>query len=268
MNDLISVIVLTYNSGKTVIETLESIKNQVYQNIEIVIADDSSSDNTLEVVREWQDKNQICKMQIVTTNKNTGVPANCNRGVNACSSSLIKIIAGDDLLEPDAIDIYYKNYLEKGDMMIGMGKVKLFGNPTSLQTEYCCESYKLVQLSHKEQLHKMLVSNYIVSPSVGILNKDMILKEGGFNESFPAFEDYPFYLKLLDRGFSFYLIDKVLVDYRIVNTSMSNGMSKRYMTSMSDYFFLEKSRLLIKHRRFMVLVKQIVRYFIMKSKCN
>lgn len=233
-----------------------------------MITDDSSSDNTIEIVQDWQEKNREIKMRVITAESNKGLPANCNRGVNACSGTLLKIIAGDDLLEPYAVEMYYKSYLEKGSSMIGMGKVKLFGNPSKIQTDYCNESYKKVQLSHDAQLHNMLVSNFIIAPSVGILSKDVVLDLGGFDERFPAFEDYPFYLKLLDRGFSFYLIDEVLVDYRVLNTSVSNGMSKRYMTSMSNFFFKEKAKMLIKYRRFSVFVKQIVRYSIMKSKCN
>ena len=52
---LVSVPVITYNSAKFVLETLESIKAQTYQNIELVISDDCSTDNTVQICRDWVD---------------------------------------------------------------------------------------------------------------------------------------------------------------------------------------------------------------------
>ena len=57
MNDLVSVIVVSYNSEKTIIETLDSILMQTYKNIEIVVSDDKSSDRTISIVKEWMQKN-------------------------------------------------------------------------------------------------------------------------------------------------------------------------------------------------------------------
>lgn len=52
-NPLVSVIVITYNSAKYVLETLESIRVQSYQNIELIISDDCSKDNTIDICRNW-----------------------------------------------------------------------------------------------------------------------------------------------------------------------------------------------------------------------
>ena len=82
-NDLVSIVVITYNSSKYVLETLESAKAQTYQNIELIITDDCSTDNTVAVCKEWLEKNEdrFVKAELVTSPCNTGVPANLNRGV-------------------------------------------------------------------------------------------------------------------------------------------------------------------------------------------
>ena len=97
---LVSVIVVVYNSSKTVLETLESIKNQTYKNIELVITDDASSDNTIEIVTEWGEKNRnyFNNFLVLKTEKNTGVSANVARGIQASKGEYYKDIAGDDLL--------------------------------------------------------------------------------------------------------------------------------------------------------------------------
>ena len=57
-NPLVSIIVITYNSAKFVLETLESAKAQTYQNIELIISDDGSTDNTVQICREWLKNNE------------------------------------------------------------------------------------------------------------------------------------------------------------------------------------------------------------------
>ena len=57
-NPLVSIIVITYNSSKYVLETLESAKAQTYQNIELIVTDDCSNDNTVEICRKWIEENK------------------------------------------------------------------------------------------------------------------------------------------------------------------------------------------------------------------
>lgn len=68
---LVSVSVITYNSAKTVIETLDSIKAQTYQNIELIVSDDCSTDNTVEICRDWLTKNEkrFVRMELITVEK-------------------------------------------------------------------------------------------------------------------------------------------------------------------------------------------------------
>jgi alpha-1,3-rhamnosyltransferase len=83
---LVSVRVITYNSSKTVIETLDSIYNQTYPNIELIISDDCSKDDTVAICREWvnQHKERFARTEILTVPQNTGVSANINRSEKAC----------------------------------------------------------------------------------------------------------------------------------------------------------------------------------------
>ena len=97
---LVSIIVITYNSSKYVLETLESAKAQTYQNIELIVSDDCSIDNTVEICKEWieKDKERFVRTELITAEKNTGIPANCNRGVKAAQGEWVKLIAGDDMI--------------------------------------------------------------------------------------------------------------------------------------------------------------------------
>ena len=105
---LVSVAVVTYNSSKTVVETLDSIANQTYPDLELIVSVDCSTDNTVEICREWIEahKERFVRTELLTVEKNTGVSANMNRGADACQGEWVKDIAGDDVLLPECIDIY------------------------------------------------------------------------------------------------------------------------------------------------------------------
>lgn len=83
-NILVSCTVLSYNSAKTILETLESIKAQTYQNIELIVSDDCSKDNTVELCRQWiaVNKNRFVRVVLLTVKENTGVCANGNRAID------------------------------------------------------------------------------------------------------------------------------------------------------------------------------------------
>ena len=99
-NPLVSIVVVTYNSSEFVLETLESAKIQTYKNIELIVTDDCSKDNTLEIVKDWVDKNKdsFIHTLVLEATVNTGISGNCNRGCNASKGEYIKTIAGDDTL--------------------------------------------------------------------------------------------------------------------------------------------------------------------------
>ena len=81
MNSLVSVCVVTYNSAATIVDTLESIKAQTYQNLELVVSDDCSKDDTVKVCREWiaANKDRFAAATVIESEVNTGVSANCHR---------------------------------------------------------------------------------------------------------------------------------------------------------------------------------------------
>lgn len=103
---LVSINITTYNSSKFIIETLESAKMQTYQNIELIVSDDSSVDNTVELCKKWIEKNKerFVRCKVITVEKNTGIAANCNRAMNASNGEWIKELAGDDIFLPNCVE--------------------------------------------------------------------------------------------------------------------------------------------------------------------
>ena len=250
---LVSVIVITYNSGKYIIETLESIKNQTYKNIELIVSDDCSKDNTIAVCREWieHNKSRFKKAVLITTHKNTGTAGNANRGIANSSGEWIKFLAGDDILMNDAIENYV-NYISdsKEDIKVCFAKgVQFFGDFKEKKTQDLpvpLETYAYGQDSTAKRQYSILKRNFLGSGPSFFVMKKVLESVGGFDERFPLMDDYPLYLKISAAGYKFYLLPQIVFFYRNHSDSVSHSVVSDSIISnisircLKDYHYLYK----------------------------
>ena len=243
---LVSVIVLAYRSAETIIETLDSIKNQTYPNIELIVTDDCSPDNTVQVVQGWMAENEgtLTAIKLVTSEKNTGLPANINRGLKVAQGVYYKGIAGDDYLTADAIESYVR-FCEENPDTFPIAKVQLFNakNPNAVYADvqgYCDGCYEFAQKDYREQYRLLLIQNRIVAPSATFYTMDFIRKVGGYDESYRWFEDYPMNLKAMHEGYRFGLLDRPIVWYRMSDQSVTASSLSRVKRDEMKIFFKKK----------------------------
>jgi alpha-1,3-rhamnosyltransferase len=240
---LVSVVVITYNSAKYVIETLDSISQQTYNNIELIISDDRSPDNTIEVCENWIENNRsrFVSAQIITTEINKGIPANCNRGVKATSGDWVKLIAGDDLFIPTAIEDYisFANAHQNCEI-IHTPVIRLIENEdgSTVIKEAEIDDNLNENISAKSQFRLLNFSSMIKAPSV-FFSKKIFQEVGYFDESIPKCEDWPFWLKITNAGKQFYYLKKALVYYRIHNASVYSSMEGKYI--VSPFYTIEQT---------------------------
>ena len=228
-NPLVSVVVITYNSCKYVRETLESAKMQTYRNIELIVTDDGSTDATVDICRKWLEANgdRFVRTELITVARNTGIPANCNRGYKACKGEWIKGIAGDDALLPDCIQDYVNFVFNRPEIKVCYAIMREY---RELLDENCfikaIRRNKITfPLSATKQYKLLSMKCWITAPSV-FFQKSLIEELGYFDESIPFCEDYPFWLKLTQRGHRFYFLDKETIKYRRSIHSISARESK------------------------------------------
>lgn len=232
---LVSVTVITYNSSKTVLETLDSIKAQTYQNIELIVSDDCSTDNTVELCRNWieQNKERFVRTELLTVEKNTGVAGNCNRAGVACRGEWGKGIAGDDILMPNCIGDCMDYVIEHPDTIYLFGKQKAFG----ASEERCKEidavfDYTFFNLTKEQQLHRLVFDGNCVPATTLFYNRMADQKVGIKNdERIPLLEDWPKWINLLRAGVKLHFIDKVLVKYRVGGISTGHRLNPKMFMS-------------------------------------
>ncbi len=247
-NILVSIIVITYNSSQFVLETLESTKAQTYQNIELIISDDGSTDDTVAICLQWIESNQerFARTEVITVHENTGIPANCNRGAKAAKGYWVKLIAGDDALMNDCIRLNMEHIKENTHIDILFSKsaqyrknfdeinfIHFFPAETN-QRFYSTDS------TAKEQFNILLRNNKVNAPTV-FIKKEVLSSQNYFDETYKLIEDYPTWLKLTKNGYKFHFSDKVTVKHRFhEDATDSNILNTLYQP---NYFTFEKIKL-------------------------
>jgi glycosyltransferase involved in cell wall biosynthesis len=222
---LVSIIIVTFNSAKYVLETLESAKAQTYENIELIISDDASQDRTLEICRNWLDENKerFVQTQILTVKENSGIPANCNRGLNHSTGQWCKFIAGDDYFRTDAIEKYvnYSNLNPTSEVIFGR---QYFVFKLEIKDD---EKLKFYEFSQKKQYISILKGSGIPS-SAAFIKRNLLESVNGFDEKYRLMEDAPLWIKLSEKGILFMGMDENVIYYRIheENTSLQKYNSE------------------------------------------
>ena len=226
MTALVSVPVITYNSARTIIETLDSIKAQTYPNIELIISDDCSTDNTVALCREWVEKNKerFVRTEILTVEKNTGVSGNSNRSKEACRGVWIKGIAGDDILLPNCVQDCMDYVAEHPDTIYLVGRMEGFGRTQEEVDEYMnrCFDYSIFDLSAEEQYQRLVFKGNCVPAPAVFYNKKRVQELNITNdERIPMVEDYPKWMNVTKKGVRLHGLDKTIVRYRLSESSIS-----------------------------------------------
>lgn len=225
---LVTVCVITYNSSKFILETLDSIKAQTYGNIELIVSDDCSTDNTVSICQEWlsNNKDSFVSAKLITSEKNTGIAPNANRGWYQARGEWVKGLAGDDKLLPNCImdDVSYVADHPETDILFS--KMIAIGDKNAAKDCYFLDVGKYFRnLNHKEFEFCLLWSNFLPAASE-FIKRSCFLELNGWDESFPFIEDWPFWIKAFERKKVISFLDEETVCYRFSENSISQRHSK------------------------------------------
>ncbi|WP_414622130.1 glycosyltransferase [Calothrix sp. CCY 0018] len=215
----ISVIVPVFNGEKTIEETINSILNQTFQNIEIIIINDGSTDATLETIKNISDS----RIKVFSY-PNAGLSASRNRGIDRAKGEYISFIDADDLWTPDKLELQWQALQSNQEAAVAYS-----------WTDYIDESSKFIKSGRRikangDVFSKLLITNFIENGSNPLICKKA-LEIGSFDESLPAAEDKDMWLRLA-ANYEFVCVEKPQILYRISTTSMSTNLKRQEAASL------------------------------------
>lgn len=236
---LVSVCIPAYNNAEYIAETIQCILDQTLTDLELVICDDHSKDNTVEVIKSFDDP----RIRLIINEKNLGMSGNWNNCLKHCRGKYIKLICADDMLAPTALE------KEVGVMEI---------NPTAVMSESDTQfrnlegvtkgSYKRYPASGLVDGKKIakagiLYKNFFGAPLNNTFRASVLEKVSGFDTDFTYILDYNFFVDVACLG-DVYIIHEPLNYFRLRNDSNTG----KVLTTEQEAYVNEHKMLLDKHR--------------------
>ena len=207
MNPLVSIIIPIYNSEKFIKECIESVFSQSYKNLEIVLINDGSTDNSFKICSELA---KVYNNVILLNQENSGVSAARNQGIKNAKGDFLFFLDSDDLLPPTAIQSLVTSAQQTySDLTIG----KISSN----------EQLPIGIFEGQDFLIKVLEDNPIAYYSCRILYKSAFIKNFSFPVGFITSEDSYFVFECALKSPKVTVIDEQVYIYRVNTASISRS---------------------------------------------
>lgn len=209
-------------------ETILSVLGQTYENIELIVVDDASTDASVPTIEKLTEKHP--EIKFIKLERNVGNCAAFNRGFEVSKGEYIIDLAADDILLPDRIATGVNAFLRK-DKGFGVQ----FSNPELINENgnhlgYHSDKFPNESIPEGE-IYKELISRYFISGPSMMVRREVFDRIGGYDEDL-AYEDFDFWIRS-SREFKFFYLPETLVKRRVVRNSMKSNQFKR--NSMQQY---------------------------------
>jgi teichuronic acid biosynthesis glycosyltransferase TuaG len=225
-NELISIVLPSYNSSKYISITIDSVLNQEYSNWELIITDDCSTDNTLEILNEYAQKEN--RIKIYKLEINSGAAMARNNCLKYCDSKFIAFIDSDDSWHKEKLGVQVA-FMQKNNFPISFTSYKLVDEsgedlnrtiPVKISVDY--DSY---------------LKNTIIGMCTSMVNTNIT---GPLQfKNIRTRQDTYLWITLLKKGFKAYGLDTVLASYRVRSNSISSNKFKAVKQVWKLYYEFE-----------------------------
>lgn len=232
MSARVSFIIPYYNSGSTIMETLESIWAQSYTDFDVWLVNDGSTDSySLEVLKKIVEDGRVKVLQ----QDNAGPSLARNLALTECQSEFIVPLDADDLIMPNAVLNAVAEMDRNIDFGVIYGDVQMFGNTNE------------VRLQDEFSIHKQLLWNQI---AVSCLIRKSVFDACGLYDEYLSkrgLEDWEFWIRVHSEGFTFGKIKEVFFLYRISSDSRTFSEANVHLTEIQNYVRSKHANLYASH---------------------
>ena len=213
-NPLVSVFIPVYNSENYISDTLESILNQTYENLEILIVDDGSTDRSVEKIRQYRD----VRIRLLQNGENRGIPFTRNVGLQEARGKYVAIMDSDDIAYPERIERQVA-YLETHEEIDAVGSFYIqFGGRFRKRV-------KSRFVDHEELRIMLLFYNPIANPSVMLRKSSLEKRNLRYHEEYFVAQDYQLWSQLSKTG-KIEIMPEFLLKYRFGHENISKRSNR------------------------------------------
>lgn len=227
MKPLVSIICLCYNHEEFVEETLASVWKQDYEQVEVIIVDDCSADNSVAVIQSFLNKH-ACPFPLKTLflKQNIGNCAAFNRGWRMAKGEYIVDLATDDILLPGRVSsqvAYFQQLPE--DYGVVFTEAQYIDEEGEALAYHFAEKYKHIRLVPAGDVYLEVLSQYFIPSPTMMYKQKVLLHLGGYDEQL-AYEDFDFWVRS-SRSFKYAYLEECTTLVRKSGVSMSRGQYRK-----------------------------------------
>ena len=220
---LISVVMAAYNAQKTIGQAIRSVLSQTYQNLELIVIDDCSTDQTVQVIRSFSDS----RLRLICNEKNCGVSRTRYRGAEAAKGTWIAILDSDDAWESQKLEKQAKLQARTHAELLFTGSA--FMDQDGRRMEYTLHVPE--EIHYRKLLKQNLVSNSSVLVRTDLYRTYYAMGDG-------MHEDFAIWLGITKSGRTAYGVDEPLLIYRLSDTSKSSDKRKAARMNWNTYRYI------------------------------
>lgn len=220
---LFSVLVANFNKAPFIKQSLESLLAQTFKNFEVIIVDDASTDNSVEIINEFV--NQDKRFKLYKNQENKGVGFTKKRMIEEASANLCGILDSDDYLDENALQKMYEAHLQNPEASIIYSSTVYFDEKGKIEGVF---QKTIQQPQNISVIEKLYVSHFVT------FKRDLYLKTEKINPYLKGAEDIDLYILLEEKGAIIHL-DENLYFHRIYDGGISQGSNKGIVNDWAFY---------------------------------
>ncbi|ELR70381.1 glycosyl transferase [Fulvivirga imtechensis AK7] len=257
---LVSVICLCYNHERFIEEAIQSVLQQTYHNIEIIVVDDASSDSSRKIIEQLV--RQYPQIRFIPLERNVGNCKAFNIGLQASKGEYIIDLATDDVLLPERVEAGVKALEEAGDHFgVTIANCEIIDEEGNfVQYHYPIDGQGKSKMEVPEgDVFLEVIRRYFICPPTVMFKRQVIEQLGGYDEQL-TYEDFDFWIRS-SRHFKYNYVDQVLVKKRIVRNSLSRKQfSLGSGHTRSTYLVCKKASKLVRTKEEATALKKRLYY--------
>ena len=239
VSPLVSVIIPNYNHAIYLDERIQSILDQTYQNFEVIILDDKSTDNSLEVINKYRDNPHISK--IVCNEENSGSPfKQWHKGFELAKGELIWIAESDDSCEPILLQSLVENFENVENLVLAFCRSQVIDEKGIKHNIFQKPFRKNLYNGHEFIKNHLIWGNCVVNASSALFRKNIVglIYNGYMN--FRGVGDWLFWTEIVEHG-DVAIVNKPLnfyryYEYNTTSKNRNNGFEVVEAKRVFDYF--------------------------------
>ena len=224
--NLISVIMSNYNTPEAYLRaSVESVLTQTYKNFELIIVDDCSTDNSLDIIESYTDERII----VIKNEENLGITKSLNRALSVAKGEFVARMDADDICMPERFGIQV-NYMKKNPQTIVCGSaVEFIGDIQNKRNVYF---YRKIPDRETFQIHLFFSNNPNIAHPSAMFNNVLLKKHNiTYNEDYKYAQDYRMWVECSKYGDCVNLPD-VLLKYRLHANAVSSDKKQEQRSCM------------------------------------